>query len=233
MIKLFQNGWFVGIITGIISGLLVFIITNFIINRKGNKEHLHQIKTANNEVISCLKPYIADKGLPEIKVFNAIIASIARKNSVQTTEMHTVDMFCEELIREVISDVYVSNDKKKEYTQSLANYMDLLNHKLTKDELTTLYDINYKKYRQKLTKKTSMLISIMASLLTTISAIIAMVLSSNEIKNSDGILNESMDFMFVIPTVLLTVFLVELTFSDSLESAIKLIKKTIERIKRK
>lgn len=168
MIELLENGWFVGIITGIISGMLVFVITNIIINKKSNKEHLHQIIMANNEVISCLKPYIADAGLPEIKVFNAIIASVARRNSVQIAEMYTVHMFCEELIREIIGDVYVSNDKKREYTLSLANYIDI-NDELTEHSHTNLHYTNYEKYILKVNRRFSIFVSVILSLSTTIS----------------------------------------------------------------
>lgn len=78
----FQNTWVVGIITGIISGIAVSFFSKFFVKKKENIEYKKQIKSANLEVISALKPYIADNGLPEIRIFRALIFSVARKYSV-------------------------------------------------------------------------------------------------------------------------------------------------------
>ena len=48
------NPWFIGIGGGIVSSLIVFFVTRAISNRKGNKEYLQRIKTANNEILYSL-----------------------------------------------------------------------------------------------------------------------------------------------------------------------------------
>lgn len=118
----FENAWFVGISTGIISGVLVFFLTKWIMDKKGKIEYFKQVHNADQNVINALKPYIADKGLPEIEIFEALIASVARSFCIDRSDMFSIGTYCEELIREIISDVYVSNDKKQEYTNSLAEY---------------------------------------------------------------------------------------------------------------
>ena len=120
--EIFQNVWFVGISTGIISGVLVFFLTKWIMDKRGKVEYFKQVNSANRSVIEALKPYIADKGLPDIKIFEALIASTARAFCIDGKDMFSVRIYCEELIREIISDVYVSNEKKQEYTYSLAEY---------------------------------------------------------------------------------------------------------------
>lgn len=120
--KLFENPWFVGIGTGIISGILVFFLTKWIMDKRGKVEYFKQVDSANQNVINALKPYIADKGLPSIEIFEALISSTARAFCVNKKDMYSVTICCEELIREIISDVYVSNEKKQEYTDSLASY---------------------------------------------------------------------------------------------------------------
>lgn len=120
--KFFENAWFIGISTGIISGVLVFFLTKWIMDKRGKVEYFKQVKSANQNVINALKPYIADKGLPEIEIFEALIASVARLFCIDKKDMFSISTYCEELIREIISDVYVSNDKKQEYTNSLAEY---------------------------------------------------------------------------------------------------------------
>lgn len=108
----FQNPWVVGIFGGIISGVIVFFISNWIMNRKNNNEYERQIQLADLEIINMLKPYIAANGLPDKELLDAIIASIARKYKIKTDEMYSIKIFCEELIREIIGNVYVSNEKK-------------------------------------------------------------------------------------------------------------------------
>ena len=77
-------------------------------DKKGKTEYFKQVKAANNAVINALKPYIADKGLPDIEIFKALIVATARTFSVSKEDMYSVDVSCEELIREIISDVDVS-----------------------------------------------------------------------------------------------------------------------------
>lgn len=63
----FQNPWVSGIGGGLISGLIVFYITKWLIGRKDKSAYLKQIQDANIDVIIALKPYIAEKGLPNYK----------------------------------------------------------------------------------------------------------------------------------------------------------------------
>lgn len=118
-----QNPWVCGIGGGIISGIIVFYITKWLMGKKDNSMYLRQIQSANTEVISILKPYIADNGLPNEKIMSAIIASTARKYGVEINELYKIKVFCEELIKEIVENVYVSSEKKKEYTDQLANYI--------------------------------------------------------------------------------------------------------------
>ena len=65
MLDFLQNQWVVGIGGGIISGIIVFFITKWLFQRKDNSKYLEQIANANLDIIRTLKPYIAEKGLPE------------------------------------------------------------------------------------------------------------------------------------------------------------------------
>ena len=56
---IFQSSWFIGIATGIISGVLVFFITKFFMNKKDKTEYYQNVRNANDRVIAALKPYIA------------------------------------------------------------------------------------------------------------------------------------------------------------------------------
>lgn len=164
-----KNTWFVGISTGIISGVLVFFFTNWIMKKKGKEDYFKQVAMANQNVISALKPYIAERGLPEVEMFRALIASTARKYSVKAYDMYTISMFCEELIREIISDVYVSSDKKKEYTDILITYKK----DVDKENLQEKTDgTNTVDYSAKLRKRIAGYMSVLTSITTIILTII-------------------------------------------------------------
>lgn len=161
--KLIENPWFVGIGTGIISGVLVFFLTKWIMDKKGRVEYYKQVNSANLNVINSLKPYIADKGLPNIDIFEALISSTARTFGVDKKDMYSVAIYCEELIREIISDVYVSNEKKQEYTTSLAKYKaDINKASLVNVVNTTELSL---KYSERFSRQISMYLAVLTSIL--------------------------------------------------------------------
>lgn len=139
MLAFLENQWVVGIGAGIISGIIVYFITKRFFQRKDNSKHLEQINSANMDIIRILKPYVAEKGLPEKEIIDAIILSTSRKYNVKSDELYSIRIVCEELIREIIENVYVSSDKKKEYSNSLKEY--LLNLHSERDKSLLISDI--------------------------------------------------------------------------------------------
>lgn len=168
MLQFLQNPWIVGIGGGIISGIIVFFVSNWIMDKKSNSEYVGQIQAANTEVVNMLKPYIVDNGLPEKDVLDAIVASVSRKYKVKNDDLYSIKIFCEELIREIIGNVYVSNDKKAEYSKQLSDYINNIdtsnniNESLNKStEISERSD-----YKQRLSKQYSILLSITTTMMT-------------------------------------------------------------------
>lgn len=114
-----HNAWFVGIIGGIISGIIVYYLTSYVLDRKKKSEHKRNIVISNEEVLLVLRPYIAKSGLPSIEQLTAIINSIARRYNVQPIEMKTVGMFYEDLVLDFVSNVYIPDNIKKERIEKL------------------------------------------------------------------------------------------------------------------
>ena len=172
--KIFSNAWVVGIVGGIISGIIVYFITKWIFQRKDNSKYLELINNANMDIIRSLKPYIAEKGLPEKEIIDAIILSTARKYKVKSEELYSIRIVCEELIREIVENVYVSSDKKEEYTKHLKDYLHNLNVERDKSLLITEIEKEIKnsaniskiEYKKKLVSTLSVMISMMAAILT-------------------------------------------------------------------
>ena len=95
------------------------------------------VNNANTDIIRALKPYVAERGLPEKEVIDAIIVSVARKYKVKSDELYSVRIICEELIREVVENIYVSSEKKYEFTKQLSEYLHTLDVEKRKSYLVT------------------------------------------------------------------------------------------------
>ena len=171
-----KNSWFVGIATGIISGIVVFFFTKWIMDKRGKVEYFKQVDNANQNVIEALKPYVAENGLPNLKIFKALIMATARSFSVDSKDMFSVSIYCEELIREIIKDVYVSNEKKQEYTNALAEYMENIEKVSNRDNMVSMYTSLWK-YREKLRRKISIYIAIMTAMFVMISSFLLTIYS--------------------------------------------------------
>lgn len=174
MLAFLQNPWVVGIGGGIISGIIVFFITNWIYRRKDNSKYIEQINSANTDIIRALKPYVAERGLPEKEVIDAIVVSTARKYKVKSDELYSVRIICEELIREVVENIYVSSEKKYEYTKQLSEYLraiDETEHRsyLVTDiekEMRNLNAVQELDYRRFMATSLSALLAIFVALFT-------------------------------------------------------------------
>ena len=200
-----KNEWFVSIV----SGVIVFIITTLaisIISRMRDKsKHLSQIKEANADILRALKPYVAEKGLPEKEIVDAIIVSTARKYSVQSGELFSVRIICEELIHEIIQDVFVSSAKKQEYSAQLIVYLQGLNH--GKDVSLLISDIENDLNSRTTIKKAKMegVFTLIASCIASLATIIASVLSTNKTHIDSANPNESISLFLEISFIAFTV----------------------------
>jgi len=219
----FENAWFVGISTGIISGVLVFFLTKWIMDKRGKVEYFKQVNNANQNVINALKPYIADNGLPEIEIFEALIASIARSFCIDKSDMFSISTYCEELIREIISDVYVSNNKKQEYTNSLAEYKK--NLEKCKEKLSGIVGIsslssNYGIRGQQM----NIYISVLSTVLGMITSFV-MVFNSEYIDTKDYLDLFEKNPIIWIPIILCMLVLLSIVLTMTLEIMFKMLKR--------
>lgn len=165
ILEFFKNPWVIGILTGVVSGIIVFFVTKLIVKRSEKAEYRQQVSNANLNVINALKPYIAERGLPSRVIFSSIINATARKYGVNAKDMYSIEICCEELIREIITDVYVSNEKKEEYTKSLSEYKNNVPDKSI--ELKLIDSRSYAgAYSDRMTNRVILLMSIMLGVLS-------------------------------------------------------------------
>lgn len=124
----FQNSWVIGIIGGIISGLIVYLITFILVERRNKSNYEKEIMSANNAVLSVIRPYIADSGIPQADRIDAIANSISRKYKINRKEMASLPEIYEDLILEFMSNLYIPVETKKtaiaELLDSITNYRE-------------------------------------------------------------------------------------------------------------
>ncbi|WP_446319952.1 hypothetical protein [Vibrio vulnificus] len=68
-----SNEWVVGIGGGILSGLIVALITRYIFSKKDNREYYQKLDMVNKEVLYALRPGIPEGSMPTETVLKSLI----------------------------------------------------------------------------------------------------------------------------------------------------------------
>ncbi|WP_394190401.1 hypothetical protein [Paenisporosarcina quisquiliarum] len=116
---MWENPWIVGIGGGVISGLFVFYMTNFIFNKLSKKEYFKKVDLSNKEMIGLLILSISEGELPSLKILNSLLSSLSRKYNVKLHDMYNIKEILEDLIREIFDTNFIAIDKKISISGSL------------------------------------------------------------------------------------------------------------------
>lgn len=101
-----------------------FLCYQFFVIVRGKKESKRQIHDANTMVLNHLRGYVVDNGLPSQKIIEAVKHSIMREYNIKYTDLLSTKELCEELIKDIIGNIYISNDNKKIYISMLEKYLE-------------------------------------------------------------------------------------------------------------
>ena len=232
MKEFLSNAW----VVSIISGIIVFFLTNIIIMFQNRRKHKKQIDDANTMVINRLRGYVVDNGLPQKEIINAVKSSTAREYNIKYDELLSIKELCEELITDIIGNIYVSNDNK-------VKYIDLLQEYLKENNKSKEYNLennnikieirgdSYIEKRKKYNSFAELLLSIIPALLATVLTIVGAFLSSSDKTEIDfnkfDIYSIFIEVVFavMIPTMIIIVF-------PKLKSTVKIIRKKIKKRKK-
>jgi hypothetical protein len=118
-----NNGWVIGIATGVVSGLLVYWLLSLFLSKKKDREYQQLVRTANREVIYAIRAGIPDNALPPRVVVEALIRSTARRYDLGAADLYQPEELTEELIKEVMDSSFLSATKKAEYCTALQTAM--------------------------------------------------------------------------------------------------------------
>jgi hypothetical protein len=119
MLYIINNPWVSGIGGGIISGLIVYFVTNWLLSKKQKKEYLQKVTTANNEILYSVRPLIAQKQIPSFEIIDSIIESIARKYEVNKKDLLDMPLLFDDLIREVMENAFLDSIRKVEFCKEI------------------------------------------------------------------------------------------------------------------
>jgi hypothetical protein len=165
-INFISNAWTIGIGGGIVSGFIVFWVTNFFFTKREKKEYLQRVKTANNEILYAIRPLIVSQKIPEQAIIESLILSTSRKYMVNTTNLYTTQRLVEDLIKEVLDNAFLDADRKLEYcniVNKIVNQSDKKDTDLTRDIPKTV--ISYEGKDTKVTEM-SLILSVIAAIAT-------------------------------------------------------------------
>ena len=96
MKEFLSNSW----VVSIISGILVFFVTNFFVILKSKRESRKQIYDANTRVLNHIRGYVVDNGLPSQIIIESVKKSIAREYNIKYNDLLSTKELCEELIKD-------------------------------------------------------------------------------------------------------------------------------------
>jgi len=161
-----NNTWFVGIGGGIISGIIVFYISKYILEKRSKSEYLKNIREANEFVKDYIRSYVVEIELPSSFIIESVKNAVAREMGVDVKEMDSLKNICEDLIKETIGNVYFSTNDKKEYIESIEKYM-------IENDNNEKFAIPPEEVEKSFSSKNIEIISILSGLITALALVIA------------------------------------------------------------
>lgn len=123
IIAFIANSWFISIVTGIGSGILVTVISRYFFATKENREYDQNIQAVNREILYTLRACVPEANLPDRKIIQALISSMSRKYNVNEGDVYQLDAIGQELIKEVMDISFISQEQKQQYCNNILEFM--------------------------------------------------------------------------------------------------------------
>ncbi|WP_429845437.1 hypothetical protein [Brevibacillus sp. FIR094] len=129
----FNNSW----VTSIITGLLVFYVTDIYKRLKEKKSYFQKVGQVNKEIFKTIRYSIPEENLPSTSILKSIHIATAKRYNVKLEDVDSLQAIIDDLIKEVMDSNFLSHDNKLLYCQRL---LDTQNGLITKniEETTTV-----------------------------------------------------------------------------------------------
>ncbi|AQP98862.1 hypothetical protein B0W48_03045 [Pseudoalteromonas aliena] len=168
---IFNNSWVIGIGGGILSGLIVTLITRYLFSKKDNKEYAQKVSTVNREVVYALRLGISEGHIPDNEVLASLINATARSYKVERGDVYQAKQIAEELIKEIMDSSFISSETKKNYCETLAHLVVAEKVGELSNSLNNERVLIESEYRRKQTERMSSVLGVTAAMGTMIVAV--------------------------------------------------------------
>jgi len=95
MLSWLDNAW----VVGIVSGIIVFLITNWLFSGQSKRELGRRIALANREVVLAVRQGIPEDTVPTPEVLDALTKATARKHALRSEELYGAAEVAQDLIK--------------------------------------------------------------------------------------------------------------------------------------
>jgi hypothetical protein len=214
IMEILNNPWFIGIGGGILSGVIVTAISRFVFSKRDNREYAQKVSTVNKEVIYAIRPGISEGEIPTKEIIKSLIESTSRKYGVESKDVYTPAEIADDLIKEVMDSSFISAKTKNDYCKKLDEIKPI-----SKEKLIPQIEKEMEIRKSVLSAYRDRMIRMMSIMLGVISAIMTLVFSFSEIKNTKLPSN----YEVLLPTIIIAFTLVVMTL------ALYLYRKIIQR----
>lgn len=117
---MWDDAWFVGIVGGIVSGVIVYFITDFLFKKLTKKDYFEKANKVNRGIVELLIMLISEGKIPSPKTINSLLNSLSRNYGVKRKDVNSFDETLEDLIKEIFDTKFIPNDKKIGIAEELA-----------------------------------------------------------------------------------------------------------------
>ena len=187
MSSLLNNPWVVGIVGGILSGIIVTLVSRTILSRRDRKEYVQKLLSANREVAYAIRPGISEALVPSAEVVRSLISATARKYGVDDKDLYQPKEIAQELTKEVMDSSFISPRMKEEYCAHIGPLAEEPAH-LPRTEGGEVLEIRRGNRQAEIAEYRSRMVGMMSWMMGALAAVMTVMVPFIQVReNSSGI----------------------------------------------
>jgi len=207
-----NNPWIIGIGAGILSGLVVTIVSRTLLSKRENKEYRQKVFSANREIIYSIRPGISENIVPTTDIIKSLITSTSRKYSVDKKDIFSITEIAQELIKEVMDSSFISAKTKEDYCNRLAELNEYEKKAIIQKSKLKAEEKTYSSIMIESRERLVQLVSIMFGLLSAMMTLLMVFTTYLKDKTSEISLLQEKSFILLPTLFSVTALIVAMTF---------------------
>lgn len=157
-------------------------MTGYVLGKRENREYIQKVIGANRGVVYAIRPGISEGQIPTGEVLTSLLNATARRYGVEARDLYSPAQIAEELVKEVMDSSFISCVQKGEYCARLAALGNAAKPAIAEGVVEAVAPAGIAEYRQRLVSATSMLLGILAAMMTVVYSFLEVIRS----KRLDG-----------------------------------------------